>query len=64
MDQIQICEIKYSFASDYTFDKVSEENYVKGGNQATWKGIKQQNFKKSEFSCVTFYCSAPVYFCN
>lgn len=23
---VQICEIKYSFASDYTSDKVSEEN--------------------------------------
>lgn len=59
MDPVQICEIKYSFASNHTSDKMSEENsMVKEEIKPPVKEFGREI--KFEFSC----CSAPVYICN
>lgn len=65
MDPVQICQIKYSFASDYNSDKVSEENFmVKEEIKPPVKEFGREIKKRLDFPVGTFYCNAPMYICN
>lgn len=58
MDPVQICEIKYSFASDFTSDKMSEENSLlkeeikSPEKELSSKTKKSPNFLVSPFTAV------------
>lgn len=65
MDPVQICEIKYSFASNYTSDKVSEKNsMVKEEIKPPVKEFGREKKKSLNFSGGTFYCNTPEYICT